>query len=233
VSASFNLYRLQQTDTRLADAHFRRAQVEQAMQDDSITRAARLDLEQAQQKRERARDTLREAEAEADATKLKIEQTESSLYGGRGGSPRELQDMQKDAESLKRRLTVIEDTELEAMLALDEVEKSEKAARSALEEVEARANADSAKLAEEQASLLADIERLEAERQAIARSIDGDSLRKYDELRVQKKGVAVAAVADGTCSACGGPLTPAQAQAAHISETPVHCPTCGRLLYAG
>jgi predicted nucleic acid-binding Zn-ribbon protein len=75
--------------------------------------------------------------------------------------------------------------------------------------------------------------RLETERRAIAQGLDAQSLAHYDALRVQKRGVAVAALSDGTCNACGAPLPPSQRQAAHISEQMIHCPSCGRLLYAG
>lgn len=48
------------------------------------------------------RHDLKTAEAEAEAQKIKIEQTEASLYGGSVHNPKELQDLQREVASLKK-----------------------------------------------------------------------------------------------------------------------------------
>jgi predicted nucleic acid-binding Zn-ribbon protein len=233
MSAALNLYRLQQADTRLAQAHTRWKSIQAALEDDSTTAAARESHRLAREARAQTEAALREAEFQAQATRTKIEQAESSLYGGRVSNPKELQDLQKDSESLRRHLAVLEDSQLEAMLAVEQAEQAEASTRAALDLVLASSESDRENLAKEQGALKAEIDRLESERQAIAQGIDPASLQHYDTLRSQKRGIAVAAVVDGTCNACGGPLTPAERQAVHIGQSLVHCPTCGRLLYAG
>ena len=53
----------------------------------------------------------------------------------------------------------------------------------------------------------------------------------YENLRKQKRGVAVSLVNDNACEICGTTLTPAQAQATRLSLQIQYCPTCGRILY--
>lgn len=233
MSAAFNLYRLQQTDTRLLQARSRWNVVQGALENDANTRAA---LEHDQSAREaclRSENILREAEFQTQATRVKIEQAEASLYGGRVSNPKELQDLQKDVESLKRHLAALEDEQLEAMLALEVAQAAETLARAALDLTLANVEVESKELRVEQALLRSEVESLEAERQAIAHGMDSQSLERYDALRAQKRGIAVAMLVDGTCNACGAPLPPSQRQAAQIGDQLIHCPSCGRMLYAG
>ena len=84
----------------------------------------------------------------------------------------------------------------------------------------------------EQSELNKDLERLDAERSAALSPLDPSLLTVYDGLRQQKRGLAIAAVSDGACAACGTTLTPAQLQSARSTAQLNNCPTCGRILYA-
>ena len=232
MSAAFNLFRLQQADSGLLHARGKQEVIEAALQSDAETREVRQEAQSAHEARLRAENSLREAEYETQATRVKIEQVESSLYAGRVGNPKELQDLQKDAEFLKRHLAALEDQQLEAMLALEEAESRDGRAQTSLDQALVSAAQHTTALEAERTSLQGEIVRLETERQAITQGLDPQSLAHYDTLKAQKRGVAVAALADGACSVCGAPLPPSQQQAAHISEQMVHCPSCGRLLYA-
>jgi predicted nucleic acid-binding Zn-ribbon protein len=233
MSAAFNLFRLQQADSSLAHARGRQEAIEASLEDDAETRQAREQAQAARDARLRAENTLRDAEYETQAARVKIQQVEASLYAGRVSNPKELQDLQKDAESLRRHLVTLEDQQLEAMMALEEAESADASAQSMLDEALASGAQHVRVLEAERASLQGEIVRLETERRAIAQGLDAQSLAHYDTLRAQKRGVAVAALSDGACNACGAPLPPSQRQAAHIGEQMIHCPSCGRLLYAG
>jgi predicted nucleic acid-binding Zn-ribbon protein len=58
-------------------------------------------------------------------------------------------------------------------------------------------------------------------------------LEMYENLRQQKRGVAIAEISDNACAACGTTLTAALQQSARSATTLTHCPSCGRILYAG
>jgi predicted nucleic acid-binding Zn-ribbon protein len=226
MSAAFNLFRLQQADSGLLHARGRREAIEAALEDDAETREARQQAQSARDARLRAENSLREAEYETLAARVKIQQVEASLYAGRVSNPKELQDLQKDLESLRRHLVTLEDRQLEAMLALEESESADARTQSMLELALASAAEQTRALEAERASLQGEIERLETERQAIAHGLDAPSLAHYDALKAQKRGVAVAALSDGACGA-REPLPPSQQQAAHISEQMVRALPAG------
>lgn len=233
MSQSFQLFRLQQIDTHLDHAKARLNKVEAAMKDDSALRQLREKQEEAQKKMEAAQNTLLRAEENVKAHKIKIERTEAALYGGKIRNPKELQDLQGESEALKRFQRVLDDRLLEAMIAQEEVEGEynqislEFAAKNAgmTEVIE--------QLLKEKGALRQELERLEGERNAAARSVIAAELSLYEQLRKQKRGLAVAVVTDRTCSACGSTLSAAQLHAARSPNQMTRCDVCGRILYGG
>ncbi len=87
------------------------------------------------------------------AQKVKIEQTEATLYGGKVRNPKELQDLQNEAAALKRYLAVLEDRQLEQMIALEDVEKGSNLAVELLNEVQQQKEQANSELVREQTSL--------------------------------------------------------------------------------
>jgi len=148
-------------------------------------------------------------------------------------NPKELQDLQNDIASLKRHLSTLEGRELEAMQMAETTETALKQATTDLELIQAKRGNEHRKLINEQAALSKDLERLSSERQATVGAIEGQILEMYDSLRQQKRGIAVAEVSDNSCTACGTTLTASLQQNARAIGNLTHCPSCGRILYAG
>ncbi len=229
----FKLFRLQQIDSQLDQARNRLNEIEAILNDHAALRQAQEKASQMEATLSEAQRSLRKAEQDVQSQRIKIEQAESSLYGGKIRNPKELQDLQKEVASLKRYLVILEDRQLECMLVVEEAEAGVKAAEQELALVKSQAAKQQAGLVEEQKSLLHRCQGLEADRQAVASSIEPDDIRLYEQLRRQRRGIAVAKVADNACSACGSILTPGQVQAAHSSTQISRCAFCGRILYAG
>ncbi|HEY5156352.1 MAG TPA: C4-type zinc ribbon domain-containing protein, partial [Anaerolineales bacterium] len=175
--------------------------------------------------------SLKQAEDAVYNQCIKIEQTEASLYSGKGHSPKELQDLQNDITALKHHQATLEDIQLEAMLAVEEAEKINQTIQSKLFAATNSSLEQNQSLHNEKDSLEKELQKLFSERSANADSIPVESLRFYDQLRKQRRGVAVAVISDKSCSACGSGLTPAQIQAARSSSQIALCPSCGRILY--
>jgi predicted nucleic acid-binding Zn-ribbon protein len=146
-------------------------------------------------------------------------------------NPKELQDLQLDVVSLKNHLAALEDRLLEAMLAMDEANKGHKNAQAALKTAQDRWAQQNLELQAEQSELQKELQKLALERDALAGTISEGNVRLYDQLRQQRRGVAVAGISDNTCNACGSTLTPAQAQAVRSAIEMARCPSCGRILY--
>jgi predicted nucleic acid-binding Zn-ribbon protein len=231
MNPTLSLYRLQQTDSQISRTQARLQAIQKILENDEALRQASAQVEVAEKNRLAAEHALHQAEDTVCDQHIKIEQAESSLYSGSVYNPKELQDLQNEVAALKRFLATLEDHQLEAMLACEEAESAHQAARGALRTVQSQLNEQNQSLGQEQASLLRENAKLEAERQAIANSIPTQFIEGYNQLRQTRGGVAVAAISDKTCAACGSGLTPAEQQAARSAIQIVRCPSCGRILY--
>jgi predicted nucleic acid-binding Zn-ribbon protein len=232
MSAALGLYRLQQVDSQIDQIQARQKWIYDTLHNDVSLRAATQAFAAAETKFRDASRILKQAEADVEKQRIKIEQTEASLYGGSVRNPKELQDLQKDIDSLKKYLETLEERQLEAMLDAESAEQELQAARTNLEQTQANVNEQNRDLSGESESLNRDLERLETERKAVTGTLASPDAAMYDQLRKQRRGVAVAVISDSACSACGTTLTPAQQQNARSTTQLITCPTCGRILYA-
>ncbi len=232
MSASLGLYRLQKVDSQIDRARAQLETIRKTLENDVELRNALSQVETVQAEHYRTSNELKNAEAEAQAKKIKIEQTEASLYGGGVQNPKELQDLQKDIVSLKKHLVTLEERELEAMFNAEQAEKQLREAKTALEIVQAKSGNEHKKLLNDQAELMKDLERLREEREASSSPIEANLISIYEDLRKQKRGVAVTAISEDTCSSCGAPLNAALQQNAKSAKQLAHCPSCGRILFA-
>jgi len=232
MSAALGLYRLQQVDSQIDQIQARLRIIQQTLENDVALRAANEAFAAAEGRLKEGERSLKLIEAEAEKQRIKIEQTESSLYGGKVHNPKELQDLQKDVVSLKRHLQTLEERQLEAMITVEAEEKDLQTATTYLERVLSNLKEQNKDLAKESETLRKNLERLSWERQAVVTDIAGQTLSIYDQLRKQKRGLAITTIADNSCEACGTTLTPSQQQTARSTSQLFHCPTCGRILYA-
>ena len=233
MSQPFKLHRLQQIDSQLDQKKARLADIDRILQDDSQLKEAQALLEKLDQRFKDAQKAVRHAESEVQAQRIKIEHNQAALYGGKVRNPKELQDLQNEAEALKRFLSVLEDRQLEAMILSEDSEDEHSQAAANLVKMKARQIEKNATLFGEQSALEKDVARIENERTATAATIDPDDLHLYDSLRISRRGNAVATIQDKACSACGSTLTPATIQAASSSSSLTRCAFCGRILYMG
>ena len=232
MSASLGLYRLQQVDRQIDRARARLVSIRSILENDSELKSALTRFDESQSENLRALHSMNFAEAEVDSQKIKIEQTESSLYGGSVKNPKELQDLQKDVVSLKKHLSTLEERQLESMVDAENTGLKLEQARTNLELVKSRLGVEHQKLISEQSDLIKQLESLAQEREAAVSPIAPDLLATYEDLRRQKRGIAVVEVEDDACASCGTNINASLQQNAHSQKLLVHCPSCGRILFA-
>jgi predicted nucleic acid-binding Zn-ribbon protein len=232
MSAALGLYRLQQVDSQIDQIQARLKSIQQTLENDQEMRLAKELYVEADAANKAAERVLKLSETEVEKQRIKIEQTEASLYGGKVQNPKELQDLQKDVVSLKRHLETLEEHQLEAMLGVEQTEKDLQAVRAHLEHVQTNVKDQDRELAAESETLQKDLERLGSERQAVVTDIENQALGLYEQLRRQKRGIAITTITENACVACGTTLTPSQQQNARSTSRLFACPTCGRILYA-
>jgi len=232
MSAALGLYRLQQVDSQIDGIQARRQWIRDTLQNDVKLQAATQSLTIADNNHKDAARVLKQTESEVEKQRIKIEQTESSLYSGRVQNPKELQDLQKDIASLKKHLETLEERELEAMIVIETAEQELQSAKSELEQIQANLKEQNRDLTTENEALEKDLERLEQERNAILSDLEAPAITTYDQIRKQRRGIAVTIISDEACAACGTTLTLSLQQSARSANQLFTCPTCGRILYA-
>lgn len=232
MSASLGLYRLQLVDSRMDEVRMRLEHIRQKLENNEELLQAKKQAAELETRMKLAQQAMNYAETEVDRQKVKIEQSEASLYSGNVKNPKELQDLQHEIVALKRYLITLEDRQLDAMLEVETIEQAHLMATNDLEQIKSRCAEQNQSLTGEQAHLKKEFERLETERKAALSPLDVDLLSIYEGLRQRKRGLAITTVSDGACAACGATLTPAQIQSARSTVQSYNCPTCGRILFA-
>jgi predicted nucleic acid-binding Zn-ribbon protein len=228
-----NLFRLQQIDSQLDISNAKLIKIETVLLDDITIQSAKHTFEVNDEIHKALLKKLRESENKTYDTRIKIELSEASLYGGKIHNPKELQELQTEIASLKRMLTSLEDKQLEIMMEVEEAEEKLMWANEGLIEAEKLQIERNAEINGEKTKLLGELERLDSERKAALPTIPAADLGLYDQLRKSRNGVAVAKINARSCSACGTTLTAALVQAAQSTGQLIRCPSCSRILYPG
>lgn len=233
MNRSFKLFRLQQVDSQLDEVQGRLAEIEKILGEDQVINEAKQAAEQAKTAMQLAQQAVRNSEEEVKAQQQHVEQNQATAYGGKVTNPKELQDLQKEAEVLTRRLNELENAELERMMALEDAQGLSQKAEENLESVLAQRGIEHRTLGGEQSKLAAEDARLQGERATATKGIAAEDLDLYQSVRTSKGGLAIAKVQNKTCSACGAELSASLAQAARSPDELVRCSSCKRILYAG
>ena len=147
-------------------------------------------------------------------------------------NPKDLERMQHELVSLERRITSLEDEELEVM---ERMEEAQQALDSLLEQLRA-ADERLVALGEARDRQILEIEEelagIDAEREPAAADIPAELIALYDRLRQHKGGVGAAALRARECGGCR--LSLDNAELAVIRKAPsdevIRCEECQRIL---
>jgi predicted nucleic acid-binding Zn-ribbon protein len=231
MSQPLQLFNLQKIDTNLDNIRARLREIEIALNEDALVMKSQNEADSAESNYQTAKNALKKAEDEVQAQQFKIDNNQKTLYSGNVKNPKELEDLQNEAEALKRYLVVLEDQQLEKMVTCEEAEVFRQSSQENLEQIKEQVAQENIELTKEKKELLDQVEKLEIEREQSVTMIDFDNLSKYSKLRETHRGVAVAEVTDKTCSACGATLSASAAQAARSPSKITFCESCRRILY--
>lgn len=231
MAGTAELYALQEVDLALDTSRAALADVESRLGEPEELLEARSTVEERREGLRLAERTFREQEMNADELRGKIEPLERRLYEGSVRNPKELEDLQQDIESLKRRRSGLEDEALEAMGALEQAQQSLAEAERELQELTESSQAEQEELRARQASLTDEIAALEGRRDEQASGMEGRLLSLYEQLRSTRQGQAVAKVRGGACQGCRISLPMNLLQRARSGNDIVQCVSCERILY--
>jgi predicted nucleic acid-binding Zn-ribbon protein len=185
---------------------------------------------------EQRRELMRAQKALEDEIAMVTEKTASvdkAMYGSGASNPRELQAMQDDIDSLKRRRSYLEDQVLERMIQAEPLDAQIEAfgrRRAAIDEDAIRLTAS---VAESEAAIGADLADLDGRRSDASGDVDAGLLERYEKLRLRFKGVGVARLEGNRCTGCHLALPAAEVEIVKREAREdgiATCPQCDRLL---
>ena len=188
---------------------------------------AALDAQEGDLRREQTK-----AEADVEQVRTRIDRDRVRLDAGQVSSPRELENLQSEIESLHRRQSDLEEVVLDVMERQEATQSRLQAAAAEREQVGADAavaiSSRDASFAEigEQASKAA------SRRAAVLADEPADLVDLYERLRVQHGGVGAAALRRGRCEGCHLSLNTVDLNdiRAAAPDEVLRCEECRRIL---
>jgi len=225
------LFDLQQIDTGLDRRAFRLRQIDEQMVDTPEIIAARQTQTEAQELLNRRQATLKQLTEETDDVSRRAKAQEKRLYDGSIKNPKELGQIQEEVGHLKARFKSLEDSSIDMMLLVEEAEAALAERTRDLELATTEWERFQTGLLEEKDKLAEQVKVLQVKRQKAITDILWADLQAYERLRRTKRGVAVAAVQDGSCGGCRVGVPVHVLREARTSPDPTFCPSCGRILY--
>lgn len=171
-------------------------------------------------------------DADVEIVRGRMERDQQRLDSGQVGSPRELENLQSEIESLHRRQSDLEDAELDVMEQRETLELRIKELQAEREQV-----GSSLAAAEQQrdatfGEIDAEAEKSAAQRKELAATLPEDLLSLYEKLRASFGGIGAAALRRGRCEGCHLQLNTTELN--QLREAPAddvaRCEECRRIL---
>ncbi|HET7312304.1 MAG TPA: C4-type zinc ribbon domain-containing protein [Mycobacteriales bacterium] len=141
-------------------------------------------------------------EGDIDQVRTRMQRDQQRLDTGQVGSPRELENLQHEIESLKKRQSDLEDEELEIMekreavqARLAELKTEQQQVAAALTDAEQRRDTALAEIG-------AETEKTQAQRAETVAGLPDDLVALYEKVRTSSSGVGAAALHQGRCEGC-------------------------------
>lgn len=233
MSRSHSLFVLQQLDSSLDGARKRIQEIDLLLQDRSALEMAQKDHQQAEKEHTVNVKTLKNAEHEVALQNGKLEINQKKLYSGAITNPKELEDLQLESISLNKYLQVLEERQLEAMLASDQSQAGLDSAYKILHEAAENVENKHKALNEEKDNLESEISILSEKRASYLETEDLPDMQVYQSIRKTSGGIAVTLMVESSCTSCGASIPSAIEQEAKSPTKLAFCPTCKRILHPG
>ncbi|MBV8729722.1 MAG: hypothetical protein JO336_07925 [Acidobacteriia bacterium] len=138
---------------------------------------------------------------------------------------------QNEIEYCEKEIRRLEDRILELMGESEPLDKNVKAAEAALKAEKAQVESEKQEARKRTAADEAASRQLSEERARIAAQISPSTMSQYERARKPGKGIGVAEIAEGRCSACHMAVRPQFFQELRRGDKVMACESCHRILY--
>ncbi|MGZ4492424.1 MAG: zinc ribbon domain-containing protein [Nocardioidaceae bacterium] len=174
----------------------------------------------------------RKSDADVEQVKTRRKRDQDRMDQGLISNPKDLERMQQELVSLERRISELEDVELEVMERLETAQAELVELTGKLTELDEQAAALERARAEKAGEVGVEMEKATAERKQTASGLPEDLMTLYEKLRAQKGGVGAAALRARRCGGCSLELNAAEMRS--IANAPsdelLRCEECNRIL---
>lgn len=161
----------------------------------------------------------------------KVKRFDRDLYGGKVVNPREVENLQKEIELLKRQRSELDERLLELWEVVPPAKQKLDLARDAIQAKKAELADYQKRLVIHKANLEAAFKEATAKRPAALENVDKGMLAKYDAIRQKHSGLGMSRIEkNGSCELCGTLLPRKTVETAKDGRW-VTCEACHRVLY--
>jgi uncharacterized protein len=174
---------------------------------------------------------LKQREWDVSDLDSRISALDTKLYGGTVRNPRELSDLQREADHMRANKRNAEDVMLRLMGEIEDLTEQVTRAQHELVRLTTVWEAEQKELAARQNELKSEVTMLTDTRKKVAGRISPAALSTYENLRRSRRGRAVARVERSTCQGCRTNLSLSELQRARHTQQLAFCGSCGRILY--
>ncbi len=233
--AQLRLLDLQALDSRLDQLRHQLNNMPETAELEALRRQRDEIDDRSSDSRIRVADLVRDQKkADADVEQVKSRRTrdQDRIDQGLITNPKDLERMQHELVSLERRITSLEDTELDVMEQLENAQTELDTLTGQLTELDEKIVVTTGALDQKAGSVNAELAAAEAEREQTATGMPDDLIALYTRLRQQKDGVGAAALRARRCGGCRLELN--ASDLAVIAKAPsdevLRCEECNRML---
>lgn len=229
MSLAGQLYKLQQLDLELQTKQQELNEVENQLSDNKALAAAESRIASQKAGLEDARKKQKNSEWEVEDLQEKNKQISSKLYSGKTKDPKELVNLEKEAQGLKSQIRAKEDALLGLMSKVEEIESEAKTTAGELDRLNKEWEQRQQTFRPRKSEIEITLAELKGERNRVAAQIDSEAFKLYERIRLAR-GQAVAKVERGRCLGCHITVPTSQWQKARAGDL-IQCNNCSRILY--
>jgi len=171
----------------------------------------------------------KKCEGDIEVQKQKISKLKDQMQGAKTNE--QFRAFQHEIEFCEKEIRNSEDRILELMTESEPLDKNVKAAEIALKAEKAQVEAEKTQARERTSVDQKASQDLQQERAQIVAQITPSLYQRYERVRPNRKGIAVAEVVDGRCTACQIVLRLQYFQDLKRGENILSCESCQRILY--
>jgi predicted nucleic acid-binding Zn-ribbon protein len=174
----------------------------------------------------------RKAEADVDQVRTRIERDRGRLDSGQVSSPRELENLQSEIESLRRRQADLEEIVLDVMERLEAAQARQAAAAAERSDLADEVRAVTTRRDAALAALTEESGKASDRRVSVVADEPAELVELYEQLRGRHAGVGAAALRRGRCEGCHLVLNTVDLNAIRAADPDevLRCEECRRIL---